>query len=526
MSTTAPTPPLKAPFPYFGGKRTVSTLVWERLGDPDNYIEPFCGSAAVLLSRATTPRIETVNDADCYLSNFWRATAAAPETVAEHADWPVNEADLHARHRWLVLSDEARAFRAAMRSDPTHYDARIAGWWCWGLCCWIGGGWCVSPEECQRNEGATPALMGSDGKGQGVVNTRRPVLSRAGSNGGVASIEDEVPGEKLPNISGQANKHGRRKHLGRGVNAEVEAQVEVPEAADLHQKRPVVGIPNGQGQGSSGRGVHADPGTGGPPLKQCLPSIAGDSGASGRGVNASAMGGFNPTEWAQKPQLANWNDQHLNAASPGSRVNDSARPQLADAHARGRGVHANDSATACNQRRAWLLDWFGRLRDRLRTVRVCCGHWDRVCSSPSVTTRLGLTGIFLDPPYAHDVERMRRWLIHLEGGGAAPDPGTGATNRDAGLYSNDRTQDVDRLVAEVHRFCLERGADPKIRIALCGYQGEHDALVAHGWTEVPWKAQGGYGNRSDEGKANAARERIWFSPHCLTPGSSPGPLFD
>ena len=67
-----------------------------------NYVEPFAGSLAVLLGRPHAPRIETVNDLDCYLANFWRATSRDPEAVAVAADWPINEADLHARHRWLV----------------------------------------------------------------------------------------------------------------------------------------------------------------------------------------------------------------------------------------------------------------------------------------------------------------------------------------------------------------------------------------------------------------------------------------
>jgi hypothetical protein len=29
--------PLKAPFPYFGGKSKIASLVWSRLGNPDNY---------------------------------------------------------------------------------------------------------------------------------------------------------------------------------------------------------------------------------------------------------------------------------------------------------------------------------------------------------------------------------------------------------------------------------------------------------------------------------------------------------
>lgn len=35
------TPPLKAPFPWFGGKRRVAPIVWERLGNVDVYCEPF-----------------------------------------------------------------------------------------------------------------------------------------------------------------------------------------------------------------------------------------------------------------------------------------------------------------------------------------------------------------------------------------------------------------------------------------------------------------------------------------------------
>lgn len=90
---------MKAPFIWFGGKRKVAPLVWEALGDVDNYVEPFAGSLAVLLERPTwhEGRCETVNDADRYLSNLWRALSKDPEAVAEWADWPVNEADLLAR---------------------------------------------------------------------------------------------------------------------------------------------------------------------------------------------------------------------------------------------------------------------------------------------------------------------------------------------------------------------------------------------------------------------------------------------
>lgn len=69
---------LRAPFPWFGGKSRVAHLVWSAFGaDVANYVEPFAGSLAVLLARPGEPRIETVNDLDGYLVNFWRAVQQA-----------------------------------------------------------------------------------------------------------------------------------------------------------------------------------------------------------------------------------------------------------------------------------------------------------------------------------------------------------------------------------------------------------------------------------------------------------------
>ena len=131
---------LKAPMVYFGGKRIVAPEVWCRLGDPANYVEPFFGSGAVLLARPYEPKTETVNDLDCHLSNFWRSVKLSPEATAEAADWPVNENDLHARHAWLVVQRDS--IRARLEGDPDWHDPRAAGWWVWGINCWIGSGWC------------------------------------------------------------------------------------------------------------------------------------------------------------------------------------------------------------------------------------------------------------------------------------------------------------------------------------------------------------------------------------------------
>lgn len=187
---------VRAPFPWFGGKRRVADVVWRAFGeDVPNYIEPFAGSLAVLLGRHRgAGKIETVNDRDRYLANFWRAVAAAPLDVAAAADWPVNEADLHARHVWLVNQE---AFRDRMHVDPDFYDVKIAGWWVWGLCQWIGGGWCTEPRNHKR-----PKL---DGIGKGVHSEaawrKRPELDGTSQGRGVHSGEAHQPKRQMPKLS-------------------------------------------------------------------------------------------------------------------------------------------------------------------------------------------------------------------------------------------------------------------------------------------------------------------------------------
>lgn len=170
-------PTLQAPFPYFGGKSRIASLVWSRFGDVPNYVEPFFGSGAMLLKRPLPfEGIETVNDIDGLVSNFWRAVQWDPQATAHYADWPVNENDLHARHVWLVGQNES--LQAKLEGDPTYYDVKIAGWWVWGICCWIGGGFCSGngPWQSIVTEDGTCQLVRLGNAGQGV-NRRRVHLS-------------------------------------------------------------------------------------------------------------------------------------------------------------------------------------------------------------------------------------------------------------------------------------------------------------------------------------------------------------
>jgi site-specific DNA-adenine methylase len=389
---------LRAPFPWFGGKSKVSNLVWDRFGDVRNYVEPFAGSLAVLLARPTEPKIETVNDLDCWISNFWRSLQADPESVAHHADWPVNEADLHARHLWLVKQTD---FRERMKTDPDYFDAKIAGWWVWGISQWIGSGWCQIPGS--KNRQSPP----------GDPWNKRPEL-RASARG-TAKHSLIVPDKRpyLTNHGGGMGVHGGRK-------------------------RPRLGNDHGRGV------LNAT-------VPNQIPDLSGDGGAAGRGIHASAF------------QRSNGKMQSIGGRDWGI-----------------------NSDTGMERREGGLYEWMYQLSDRLRRVRVCCGDWKRILG-PAPTTCIGTTAVFLDPPYA--VEDR------------------------ADVYGEE-SRDVAH---DVREWALANGDNPELRIALCGYDTEHK--MPDSWTEVAWKANGGFANQKAErtrGKENAHRERIWFSPYCLT----------
>ena len=359
---------MAAPFPWFGGKSKAVETVWPAFGQVTNYVEPFAGSAAMLLG-APEPagnRIETLNDFDGMVANFWRAVAQDPEAVAHHADWPCNEVDLFARHSWLVR--KRQAITDSLHADPAWFDAQAAGWWCWGACNWIGGGWC-------------------SGNGPWVHDGERIVKGDAGQ--GI--------NRQLPHLG----------DAGQGIN----------------RKLPHLG--------DAGQGINRK-----------LPHL----GDAGQGI---------------KRQL----------------------PHLGDA---GRGINRDSGTT---QRRQYIFEWMAALHNRMRDVRVTCGDWSRVVKD-SVTTRHGLTAVFLDPPY-------EQGDMDYSAGGM----GLGIANA-------------------VRDWCQANGSTPQLRIVLCGHAGEHDGLLAHGWRTRTWKAGGGYA-LTDAAIGRAKSETIWCSPHCVPEVTAP-----
>jgi len=139
--------------------------------------------------------------------------------------------------------------------------------------------------------------------------------------------------------------------------------------------------------------------------------------------------------------------------------------------------HLGNSGTgAYAQRVQAVTGWLCALRDRLCSVRIACGGWLRV-TGESVTVKHGVTGIFLDPPYA----------------------GT--------EYVYGIAVDVS---AEVGQWCADNGGNSLLRIVLAGRDEEHDHLLALGWKKHVWSGRIGYSKTEDR-----HAEALWCSPQCL-----------
>jgi DNA adenine methylase len=122
-----------------------------------------------------------------------------------------------------------------------------------------------------------------------------------------------------------------------------------------------------------------------------------------------------------------------------------------------------------------LASYFAALSERLKNVVIHYGDWMRLAKLAERNCRLADGAILLDPPYHHSTGRAKH------------------------LYAKD-SPDVSDYVC---RWALARSqTHPRLRIALCGYEGEHQMPTS--WEELPWWSGMGKG-----------RERIWFSPNCL-----------
>lgn len=174
-------PPLRAPFPYYGSKIAAAPLIERLMGPINNLVVPFAGSLGELLGRSSPAKIETVNDADGLVVNAWRGLVYSPEAMAEFCDHPVHEVTLHAAHDELIA--RAPELPELLGSSPTAHDVELAAWWVWGRSCWLGGGWCQD-----RSHRKLPQLSGQGDRphyGHGVHAKRQLPLLRGSDGTGV-----------------------------------------------------------------------------------------------------------------------------------------------------------------------------------------------------------------------------------------------------------------------------------------------------------------------------------------------------
>ncbi len=126
---------MKSPIPLFGGKGLLAPWIASLLPAHGHYVEPFCGSLAVLLAKAPS-RHETVNDLDRGIQTFWRVLRERPDDLARvcaltpHSriefetaqNEPDPEDELEAARRvWLRLTQSRSA--TLRRSGWRHYVA-------------------------------------------------------------------------------------------------------------------------------------------------------------------------------------------------------------------------------------------------------------------------------------------------------------------------------------------------------------------------------------------------------------------
>lgn len=71
---------MKPPVPYFGGKQALAPWIVDMLPPHGHYVEPYCGSLAVLLAKPPSP-LETVNDLNRELVTFWRVLRDRPDDL-------------------------------------------------------------------------------------------------------------------------------------------------------------------------------------------------------------------------------------------------------------------------------------------------------------------------------------------------------------------------------------------------------------------------------------------------------------
>jgi DNA adenine methylase len=112
---------IRPPFTYYGGKMTIAARIAAALPQHGHYVEPFAGSLAILLAKRPS-RMETVNDLDGAIVEFWRILRDEPAELARacaltphsRAEWEMSRDLEQWWHEDLPAIERARRFWTAV----------------------------------------------------------------------------------------------------------------------------------------------------------------------------------------------------------------------------------------------------------------------------------------------------------------------------------------------------------------------------------------------------------------------------
>src|ERR1035441_10569578 len=86
-------------------------------------------------------------------------------------------ADVISKWRFSKTTLAAGKRLRKLEADPEFYDAKVAGWWVWGVNAWIGSGWCSGDGPWKLAEAGAAGEASNSGQG---VNRQLPHLGNSG----------------------------------------------------------------------------------------------------------------------------------------------------------------------------------------------------------------------------------------------------------------------------------------------------------------------------------------------------------
>lgn len=577
---------LTAPFTWFGGKSRVSPEVWEGLGDVDHYIEPFFGSGAVLFGRPSWHKntVETVNDIDQYLcvapeTNILRSdltwskagdlnidddvlafdenNGGAREGLrapAKYRHWQHAKVTRNERvvlpcyrlkfddgtevitsenHLWLSGSHRSggRGWRWIQTKNLICNRKRQRSWvlklasviqrentWDSG---WVGGffdgeghivsgaGWGVSVSQNQgiSLDRAKNWLENHNFKVFENAKNRCVVLYiRGGMRETLRFLMMTRPERLIENMKEKienASIYGRDHQAVSLIEKEFLGDREVVALATTSKTFVAEGLAshNCNFWRAAIHNAEAVTRYADYPINEA-DLFARHLWLQDIGKQQLQDGLVSDPDWYDA-KIAGWWLWGINqwlgtgwcAGTGAWRIVDGKLTRVKTGGAPRQLIHISNPGIGLNgqQKRHWSYEYMQAIANRMRYVRVACGDWRRVLTDGAMYSGR-VVGVFLDPPYSD-------------------------TNRRDKVYTHDSTD----IAHEVRRWAIDHGDDPRLRIVLAGYEGEHD--MPETWRKVAWTANLTYssGNGEGQNEKNRTLERLWFSPHCLRPAPT---LFD